>query len=162
MYFEMMVQMDSLFHTKSKNTYKEFKKYVLTLSKKRMLLTILLTDAILFAIGTITKNYLFYISLVIIPIMEYLTTVVPSKKAFYSNKLAVDAELDYDFYETHFVKTSSVGTEKVEYSKLLKVIETKTNFYLMIALNQGYMLKKADMPQGLDVFLRNLDSKSKK
>ncbi len=92
--------------------------------------------------------------------MEYISVVVPSKKVYYSNKLAVDAELDFDFYENYFVKTSSAGTEKVEYTSLLKVVETKTNFYLMIGLNQGYMLKKADMPQGLDVFIRNLKTKN--
>ena len=162
MYVERMIKMNSLFHAKSKNTYDEYKKYVLTFNKKRMLLTILLVDAFLFAVGTITKNYFFYIFLVIIPIMEYISTVVPSKKVFYSNKLAVDAELDYDFYENYFVKTSSAGTEKVEYTRLLKIVETKTNFYLMIALNQGYMLRKVDMPQGLDDFLRNIDTKNKR
>ena len=152
--------MNSLFHAKSKNTYDEYKKYVLTFNKKRMLLTILLVDAFLFAVGTITKNYFFYIFLIIIPIMEYLSTVVPAKKVYYSNEFAVDAELDYDFYEDYFIKTSSVGTEKVEYTRLLKIVETKTNFYLMIALNQGYMLKKEDMPQGLDEFIRNIKTKN--
>ena len=92
--------------------------------------------------------------------MEYISTVVPAKKVFYSNKLAADAELNYDFYENHFVKISSAGSEKIDYNRLLKIVETKTNFYLMIALNQGYMLKKADMPEGLDAFLRNLNTKN--
>ena len=96
----------------------------------------------------------------IIPITEYISTVVPAKKVFYSNKLAVDAELNYDFYENHFVKTSSAGSEKIDYNRLLKIVETKTNFCLMIAINQGYMLKKADMPEGLDAFLRNLNTKN--
>ena len=152
--------MNSLFHAKSKNTYDEYKKYVLTFNKKRMLLTILLVDAFLFAVGTITKNYFFYIFLVIIPICEYISIVAPIKKVFNSNKLAADAELNFDFYDNYFIKTSSAGAEKVEYNRLLKIVETKTNFYLMIALNQGYMLKKEDMPQGLDEFIRNIKTKN--
>lgn len=151
--------MNSLFHAKSKNTYDEYKKYVLTFNKKKMLLTILLVDAILLIIALVTKVYYFFIAMLIIPIIEYFSLARPLKKVFYSNKMAVNAELDYDFYEMYFIKTSKAGTEKIEYKNLLKIIETKTNFYLMLAYNQGYMLQKADMPEGLDNFLRNLDIK---
>ncbi len=160
-YTERNIGMNSLFHVKSKNTYDEYKKYVLTFNKKKMLLTILLVDTILLIIALLTKVYYFFIPMIIIPIIEYFSLVRPLKKIFYSNKMAVNAEIDYDFYETYFIKISKAGTEKVEYKNVLKIIETKTNFYLMIAYNQGYMLKKADMPDGLDAFLGKLDIKNK-
>lgn len=151
--------MESLYHAKSKNTFEEYKKYVLALNKKRMILTVILVDAILVTIGAITKNYFFYIAALLIPFVEYFSQTRPLKKVYYSNKLAVDAVLEYDFYDTYFTKKSAAGEDKIEYSKLSKIVETKTNFYLMIALNQGYMLKKEEMPKGLDEFIRKLNIK---
>ena len=34
--------------------------------------------------------------------------------------------------------------------------KTKTNFYLMLAKNQGFILVKDNFPEGLDEFLRNI------
>ena len=148
--------MESLFHTTSKNTFEEYKKYVLTLQKKRLILTISLLVVFFCIIGYFTKHTLFYVAAVIVPFLEYFSVVRPLKKLYYSNKLAVDAVLEYDFYDTYFTKKSVAGEDKIEYDKLAKIIETKTNFYLMLALNQGYMLKKEDMPKGLDGFIRKL------
>lgn len=63
---------------------------------------------------------------------------------------------EYDFYDTYFTKKSVAGEDRIEYDKLTKTIETKTDFYLMLALNQGYMLKKECMPKGVDEFIRKL------
>ena len=149
--------MDSLFHTTSKNTFDEYKKYVLTLQKKRLILTISLLVVFFCIVGYFTKHTLFYVAAVIVPFLEYFSTVRPLKKLYYSNKLAVDAVLEYDFYDTYFTKKSVAGEDRIEYDKLAKIIETKTNFYLMLALNQGYMLKKEGMPKGLAEFIRKLN-----
>ena len=148
--------MESLFHTTSKNTFDEYQKYVLTLQKKRLILTISLLVVFFGIVGYFTKHTLFYVAAVVVPFLEYFSVVRPLKKLYYSNKLAVDAVLEYDFYDTYFTKKSVAGEDKIEYDKLAKIIETKTNFYLMLALNQGYMLKKEDMPKGLDEFIRKL------
>lgn len=39
----------------------------------------------------------------------------------------------FDFYDTYFTETTQNGETRLEYNKLYKIIETKTNFYLMIA-----------------------------
>ena len=147
--------MESLYHTTTKNTFEEYKKYVLTLQKKRLILTISLLAIFFCIVGYFTKYTLFYVA--VIPFFEYFSVVRPLKKLYYSNKLAIDAVLDYDFYDTYFTKKSVAGEDKIEYDKLAKIIETKTNFYLMIALNQGYMLKKEGMPKGLVEFIRKLN-----
>ena len=151
--------MESLFHTTSKNTFDEYKKYVLTLQKKRLILTISLLVVFFCIVGYFTKHTLFYVAAVILPFLEYFSVVRHLKKLYYSNKLAVDAVLEYDFYDTYFTKKSVAGEDKIEYDKLAKIIETKTNFYLMLALNQGYMLKKEGMPKGFDEFIRKLNIK---
>ena len=91
--------MDILFHAKSKNTYEEYKKYAFTFNKKRMILTIVLLDVFFVIVGTVTKKYFFYIFAAIVPLIEYISFVRPLKKVFYTNKLAIDAVLEYDFYK---------------------------------------------------------------
>lgn len=148
--------MEVLYHTKVQITFEEYKKYILTLSKPRLLITGILLFVFFMVIGTLTRQFLFYFAAVLLPVLEYFSTTRPLKKVYYSNKLAVNSELEYDFYDSYFMKKSRVGEERIEYSKLYKIIETKTNFYLMIASNQGYMLIKENMPDGMDVFLRKL------
>ena len=64
--------------------------------------------------------------------------------------------MNFEFYDTYFIETNEYGNTKLEYSKLHKIIETKTNFYLMLAKNQGFILVKDNFPEGLDEFLRNI------
>lgn len=45
---------------------------------------------------------------------------------------------------------------RVEYNKLNEIIETKTNFYLMISKNQGHMVLKENMSDDLQNFIRKL------
>ena len=78
------------------------------------------------------------------------------KKVFSTNKALQNAVAEFEFYDTHFTETNIYGGATLEYSKLYKIIETKTNFYLMIAKNQGYILCKKNFPEGLDEFLRSI------
>ena len=48
---------------------------------------------------------------------------------------------------------------KEQYEKLYKVIENKTNFYLMIADNQGYLVLKENCDDNLIKFINDLKSK---
>ena len=63
---------------------------------------------------------------------------------------------NFEFYNDYFTETNEYGNTKLEYNKLHKIIETKTNFYLMIAKNQGFILVKENFPEGLEEFLRNI------
>ena len=67
-----------------------------------------------------------------------------------------NAEVNFEFYNDYFTETNEYGNTKLEYNKLHKIIETKTNFYLMIAKNQGFILVKENFPEGLEEFLRNI------
>ena len=68
-----------------------------------------------------------------------------------------DARIDYRFYEKYFVKIFGGSEEQFEYEKLHKIIETKTNFYLMLNRTQGFVLVKDNMPQGLAEFFKSLN-----
>lgn len=53
----------------------------------------------------------------------------------------------------------AVNNATVDYSLINKVVFTKTNVYLMIAKNQGYMLLKSNFPEGLEAFLKQIKPK---
>jgi len=67
----------------------------------------------------------------------------------------------YKFYDTYFVIEDAVNNATVDYSLINKAVFTKTNVYLMIAKNQGYMLLKSNFPEGLEAFLRQITPKKK-
>ena len=63
-------------------------------------------------------------------------------------------EVIYHFYDSFLEEKNFTGCAKYEYNQLYKIRETKTNFYLMIARNQAYILIKENFPDGLAEFLR--------
>ena len=90
------------------------------------------------------------------PLILYIVQENNIKKVFKSNKIVQNIDVHYEFYKDYLIEKNENGEMKVEYSKLDEIIETKTNFYLMIAKNQGYMISKADMPSGLDEFIKKM------
>ena len=93
---------------------------------------------------------------IIYPIVIALLQKRQIKKVWNSNKVAQNMNVRFDFYDTYFTEINDNGETRLEYDKLHKVIETKTNFYLMIAKNQGFILNKSNFPEGLEDFLRNI------
>lgn len=147
--------MDCLYKTSTKYTLEEYRKYNLALMKKTFLIILLFVLFILAEAVLLNSVVLLLIAIlyVIVFIWAYNRNI---KKVFESNKVAQNAEVSFEFYDTYFTQTSENGYGKIEYTNLDKVIETKTNFYLMIAKNQGYILKKENFPEGLAEFLRGI------
>lgn len=72
--------MESSYQAKSKNTFEEYKKCVLALNKKRMILTIVFMDLIFIMMGVLTKNIFFYVGVLLVPVLKYFAQVRPLKK----------------------------------------------------------------------------------
>ena len=106
--------------------------------------------------GVLSRNLFLFIFAVIYPLILFAIQENNIKKVFNSNKIVQNIDVHYEFYENYLMEKNENGEMKVEYSKLDEIIETKTNFYLMVAKNQGYMISKADMPSGLDEFIRKI------
>lgn len=147
--------MDALFKTTTKNTLEEYKRFSKKLfySTKNIVLHILMFVFLILA-GIVCENQYFIIFAIIYPIILRLIYDYRVKKAFSSNKLLQNVEVNYEFYDTYFTQHNEVSDSKVEYEKLYKLIETKTNMYLMVAENQGFILAKTNFPDGLAEFLR--------
>lgn len=149
--------MECLYKTTTKNTFAEFKKFSNTLfrNKKNIILYTLLSAFLIFD-GIVLENIFFIIFAVVYPILIVFLHNRQVKKVFVTNKAFQDLEVNFEFYDTYFLTTDLYGSGQLEYTKLHKIIETKTNFYLMIAKNQGMILVKDNLPAGLADFLRSI------
>ena len=98
------------------------------------------------------NNYLLILFAIIYPIIIAILRNRQIKKVWNSNKVAQNINVKFEFYDTYFAEINENGETRLEYNKLYKIIETKTNFYLMIAKNQGFILNKSNLPEGLSVF----------
>ncbi len=147
--------MEPLYRTTNKYTYDEYKKFnrAVMLKKKTLIATII--AVLLILIGGILLESLFLILFAIIyPIIFVLLMNVGVKRVYNSNKILQDLDVNFEFYDDCFVVKHEAGEAKIPYDKLNEIIETKTNFYLMIARNQGYMVLKENMPEGFAEFIR--------
>ena len=149
--------MDCLYKTKTINTFEEYKKFTWALLlKKRTIITFVIFE-ILFLFFAWTLESVFYLLFALLyPLLIWLLQCRQIKKIFKSNKVIQNEEVTFEFYDTYFTEEYPCGNSRLEYNKLYKIVETKTNFYLMIAKNQGYILVKDNFPEGLDEFLRNI------
>ena len=151
-----------LYQTSIKFTYEEYKRFSLTIMKKALtksaigLVILLLFAAILFGMNNSKLSALLCAFVVLYTFMLVFKINSQIKKTYESNELLKDITQTIEFYEKHFVAKSDKSETTVEYEKLYKVIENKTNFYLMIADNQGYIVSKANCSGELIDFIITL------
>ena len=60
------------------------------------------------------------------------------------------------FYEDYMEQVSVLGSTRIYYREIYKVLETATNFYLMIGRGAGSIIVKENCSEALIRFLQNL------
>lgn len=77
--------------------------------------------------------------------------------AFHDPECAADSTFTYYFYRDSFQQVcDTIVSEPIRYYDLRKIIETKTNFYLMYGKGEGCIIVKENCSPGLIRFLKNL------
>ena len=148
--------MEPLYKTTTKYTLDEYKKFNnAVLKNKKYFLRLAIYEIVFFILALLIENVFLIIFLVLFPLITIIIYNNNVKRVFKSNKLAADKEINFEFYDAYIVIKNENGEQKFEYDKLNFVIETKDNFYLMIATNQGYILTKSNLPDGLENFLKS-------
>lgn len=149
--------MDCLFKTTTKFTLDEYRKFNRAIIKKKRILLISIIAVVLIVVsGIILDNTFFIIFAIFYPFLLLIAMNIGVKRTFNSNKLLQNVVVEYEFYQDYLLEKHESGEAKVPYEKLDSIIETKTNFYLMIAKNQGFMISKENLPEGLEDFIRNI------
>ncbi|MBP5217352.1 MAG: YcxB family protein [Bacteroidales bacterium] len=74
-------------------------------------------------------------------------------------KFTKDFDYTVDLFQDGWQSTSDHGNTHMEYSETHKIIETKTDFYLMIAERQGVIIPKESCSEEAAAFLRSVKTK---
>lgn len=155
--------MEPLYTTTATNTYEEYKRYFNTLSKLKLHIILYCVLSVYLAVLSLYLRWIHTLVFAIVfPVLVIALQLLQRSRIFKTNKILQNATVTYEFFDTFFTNSHQYGNSKIEYEKLHKIIETKTNVYLMISKNQGYILVKENFPDGLDAFLKSIAPKKKK
>lgn len=148
--------MEPLFKISQKYTFEEYKKFTNAVLKwNRIIIGIFLWFAFLSGVLLIGFNGVSSEAcfLVLFPMIYVILRKFSIKRYYNSNKILKDITEEYEFYEDYVIAKNTNSEAKIEYNKIHKIIETKTNFYIMIAQNQGYIISKEICSEELIEFL---------
>ncbi len=154
--------MQPLFTAHFQYTLKEYQKFVSTIYKKvlkihlRLALLAVLILLLAFFTSDISVKIGFFIGVLLIPFIFYFSNRIRSKKMYLQMKNLQSTSYDFSFYPDHLEITSSIGNTNLPYDKLFRIIETPTNFYIMLTKQQGSILIKENCSPELISFLQNL------
>ena len=147
--------MECLYKVSTKFTLEEYRRFNQTVMRKKYLIVASIIAILLILAGGVLLHSLpLIIFAIIYPVLFFGAAEIGVRRVFASNKLLQDKEVEYEFYEDFIYEKHDGGESKVPYDKLDDIIETKTNFYLMVAKNQGFMISKQNIPDGFEEFVR--------
>jgi len=151
--------MEPLFKISQEYTFYEYKKFTKAVLKWNRIIVgaflwfAFLSGVLLIGFNGISNEACF---LVLFPVIYVILRKLSIKRYYNSNKILKDITEEYEFYEDYFVAKNVNSEAKIEYNMIHKVIETKTNFYIMVAQNQGYIISKEICSDELVEFLKEL------
>ena len=152
--------MDFLYSTTITLTYEEYRRFELMLLFNRSnILWIAIPQIWCWFLSVLIKSFFCMVISIIHAIIILILLIalhIYSKKIWEADNFAHNMNIKLDFYDGYLVGTDKYGETRIEYNKLHKIIETKTNFYLMTENFKGIILNKSNFPEGLADFLKNL------
>lgn len=162
--------MEPLYKTQTAYSFEEYSKYneaVLLKQKgfKAVMITlpvlyVLLMGAVFYSTREISTVFVVLFALLLSTAVFIASFKKTVKKTYYSNKAITSCVADFEFYDNYVREITQNGETKLEYSKIYKIIETKTNFYIMASVNQGFIIVKGNCPDGLIDFIKSIKAKT--
>ena len=162
--------MEPLYKTQTAYSFEEYSKYneAVLLKQKGFkavmiiipVLYILLMVAVFYSTREISTVFVVLFALLLSTAIFIASFKKTIKKTYYSNKAITSCVADFEFYDNYVREITQNGETKLEYSKIYKIIETKTNFYIMLSVNQGFIIVKANCTDGLIDFIKSLKEKN--
>ena len=157
--------MEPLFETTIQHTFEEYKKYcwAVSLKSKKFWVFSSFYEIFMICMGVLGIIYHWHdiillasFFVIFYPMLFVLRSRSAIKKNWDSNKLFQGVVSHYRFFEDHMEQNNELGSSGYPYDKLYSILETKTNFYIMLGRNQGALIKKENCSEGLIAFLQNL------
>ncbi len=149
--------MEPLFEMKTVYTRKEHIAFNFAVAKKAKSFPILIVLCVLVFLAGIFLNEPIWIAISVILLIEMpLLTYISARRNYSSNKLIQNAEITCKFYDDRLIEETASGNTTILYNQILKILETKSHFYIMIARNQGISIPKADISEELEAHIKEL------
>ena len=152
--------MQPLFTASSDYTLKEYRRFILTIHMKVFKTPIRLSIflALVLLIAFFTSDHSIKIGVLVgvlaCPLVVFALNLVNTKKAFQDMVKLNSTHTDFEFYEDRLEASSAMGNTTMVFDQAFRIIETKTNFYIMMTKNQGAMLSKETLSPELIAFLQ--------
>lgn len=131
---------------------KNFKAVMITLP----ILYVLLMVVVFYSTKEFSAVFVLLLALLLSAVVFIVSFKKNVKKAYYSNKTITSCVADFEFYDSYVAEKTENGEVRTDYSKIYDIIESKTNFYIMIAINQGFIIVKENCSSELIEFIRSL------
>lgn len=165
--------MEPLFITQSVCTYEEYKRFNLAIMNLRNVISIFAGNIVLLALMAVTisvtrtmygysnpiSRFFFFlaVALLLFCLLFLLATLLSIKTTYDSNRaIQKNPVSTVYFYNEYLTEANVNGTTILAYADIYKIIETKTNFYIMLARNKGVIIIKQNCTPELIIFLQNL------
>ncbi len=159
--------MEPLFTTSTDYTLEEYQKIVRIVQnkilKRPLVLFILIASVLLLAFlcdDVSMRIGLILGCILVIPVL-FLLDRWRIKKSYSQNRQLQGLHADFFFYPDYMESKSELGNSKIPYQKIFRILETPTNFYLILAKTQGLIVIKSNCSDELISFLQNLSDKIK-
>ena len=137
--------------------------WAVLLGRKRLYISLLLFECgfLLFAFSQFLDRDMvmmaFFLSLmIIVPLALFLGYRDQIKRTYQKNPVLHDLEHHYTFWEDCLEVETRNGTAKYHYSEIVKVIETKEAFYIMVGETMGLLLDKSQCSPDLIALIEEL------
>lgn len=162
--------MEPLYKTQTAYSFEEYSKYneAVLLKQKGLkavmiiipVLYVLLMGAVFYSTREISTVFVVLFALLLSTAIFIASFKKTIKKTYYSNKAITSCVADFEFFDNYVRELTQNGETKLEYSKIYKIIETKTNFYIMASVNQGFIIVKGNCPDGLVDFIKSIKAET--
>ena len=158
-----MPETTPLFQTQTTYTFAEYRRYSRALQNKVMhrplVIAVMMACLVLLALlsDDNSMRVAFLIVAVLTPLIFSLIGSRMEKKAYYANTAHAGHRAGLLLLPRPCERpTTRWASPTIPYDKLYRVVETPTNFYLLIARNQGMVIVKENCSAELIAFLQKL------
>lgn len=125
-------------------------------AKLIMMLVLLVIAVINFKGGNKQLGSILLIMVVALPMFLDIMMKKQVTKAYNDNANTQGINTSLTFYDNYYEGHSEIGDNKYLYEELYKIIETPTNFYLMLSPQHGSIVIKENCSEELLMFLDRL------
>lgn len=160
--------MEPLFTTTTTVTLDEYMKYSerISLKSKRFVGMLIITTVLLLLLSLVAflnKSYTKAMVCVIVgmlyPVVSMVYSRIDMKRVYNRDALIHDALCKFSFFAQHMVGEGLTDCLEYTYDRLYSIVETETNFYIMIAKDQGWIVVKQNCTPELIAFIQEIKQK---